>query len=48
MQYKEIKLIEGIKTDSQYGKNSVNFGEMKELLKNFMKRGKPTMNKLKC
>jgi hypothetical protein len=48
LNYKEIKLIETIKPESSLGKNSMSFSDIKEILKNFMQDGSPTLNKLKC
>ena len=48
LNYKEIKLIETIKPESSLGKNSMSFSDIKEILKNFMQAGSPTLNKLKC
>lgn len=48
LEYKQIKLIEAVKPDSSLGKNNVSFSDIKEILKNFMQSGNPTLNKLKC
>ena len=48
LEYKEIKLIESITSESNMGKNAVGFSELKEILRNFMQAANPTVNKLKC
>jgi hypothetical protein len=48
LEYRELKLIDTIKCESQLTKNVISFQEIKELLKGFMQVGTPTVNKLKC
>lgn len=39
LEYKELKLIEGVRPEGKFGKTVLGFNELKETLKSFMQKG---------
>ena len=46
--YREIKLLEGIETEVCMGKQRYQFKEIQDSLKDYMRKGREIVNRIRC